>query len=68
MGQQGDPLYPGRCCDFRQKCVERRGRNIYLCTMKPLKNGMRVLCQYAVINREALDASDHSPVYADVEI
>jgi len=33
--------------------------------MKPLKNGMRVLCQYAVINREALDASDHSP---DVEI
>ena len=33
--------------------------------MKPLKNGMRVLCQYAVIDREALDASDLSP---DVEI
>ena len=36
--------------------------------MKPLKNGMRVLRQYAVIDREALDASDLSPVYADVEI
>ena len=33
--------------------------------MKPLKNGMRVLCQYAVIDGEALDASDLSP---DVEI
>jgi|GEM_PF-3515743 len=28
--------------------------------MKPLKNGMRVLCHYAVIDREALDASDLS--------
>ena len=33
--------------------------------MKPLKNGMRVLCQYAAIDREALDAYDLSP---DVEI
>ena len=33
--------------------------------MKPLKNGMRVLRQYTVIDREALDASDLSP---DVEI
>lgn len=33
--------------------------------MKPLKNGMRVLRQYAVINRKALDASDLSP---DIEI
>ena len=33
--------------------------------MKPLKNGVKVLRQYAVIDREALDASDLSP---DVEI
>lgn len=29
--------------------------------------GVKVLCQHAVIDREALDSSDHSPVYADVE-
>lgn len=28
---------------------------------------VEVLLQHAVIDREALDASDHSPVYADVE-
>lgn len=28
--------------------------------------GVRVLCQHAVIDQEALDSSDHSPVYADV--
>ena len=30
--------------------------------------GVKVLRQYTVIDREALDASDHSPVYADVEL
>ena len=28
---------------------------------------VKVICQCAVIDREALDSSDHSPVYADVE-
>ena len=28
---------------------------------------IKVICQCAVIDREALDSSDHSPVYADVE-
>lgn len=33
-----------------------------------IPEGVKVLRQYAVIDREALNASDHSPVYADVEI
>ena len=33
-----------------------------------IPEGIKVLRQYAVVDREALDASDHSPIYADVEI
>ena len=32
-----------------------------------IPEGVKVLRQYTVTDREALDASDHSPVYADVE-
>ncbi len=32
-----------------------------------IPEGVKVLRQYAVIDREALDATDHSPVYADME-
>jgi len=32
-----------------------------------IPDGIKVLRQYAVTDREALDASDHSPIYADVE-
>ena len=32
-----------------------------------IPEGIKVLQQYAVVDREALDASDHSPIYADVE-
>lgn len=32
-----------------------------------IPSGVEVLRQYAVIDREALDSSDHSPIYADVE-
>ena len=33
-----------------------------------IPDGVKVLRQYAVTDREALDASDHSPIFADVEI
>lgn len=32
-----------------------------------IPDGVKVLRQYAVIDREALDATDHSPIFADVE-